>query len=129
MPAKKTSTKKTTAKATKKVVKKEEKAVKAKPVAKKVAKSAKAVERRPKKDLIVAHQTHQKDTGSPQVQVAILTDRINMLTDHLKLHPKDNHSRRGLIMMVGKRRKLLGYLQMKNKAEYETIIEKLNIRK
>ena len=63
-----------------------------------------------KQELIQGHQTHGKDTGSPEVQVAMLTDRINQLTDHLRTHSKDFHSRRGLLMMVGKRRRLLQYL-------------------
>lgn len=72
---------------------------------------------------------HPKDTGSHQVQVAILTERINQLAKHLEGHPKDNHSRRGLLIMVGKRRKLLNYLKSVNKKAYEELLEKLDLRK
>lgn len=82
-----------------------------------------------KKKIIKKHQTHEKDTGSPQVQVAILTHRINDLTEHLKEHKKDNHSRRGLFLMVGKRRKLLQYLKNNDKEEYEKVIATLDLRK
>ncbi len=82
-----------------------------------------------KKKVIKDFSAHQKDTGSPQVQVAILTKRIEELSQHLEEHPKDNHSRRGLLMMVGKRRKLLNYLRLHKKSEYETILEKLKLRK
>ena len=70
-----------------------------------------------------------EDTGSPEVQVAILTKRINDLTEHLKVHKKDHHSRRGLLKMVGKRRNLLNYLKSKDIERYRTLIEKLGIRK
>jgi small subunit ribosomal protein S15 len=82
-----------------------------------------------KKKVIEKHSLHAKDTGSHQVQVAILTERVTELSKHLELHPKDNHSRRGLLMMVGKRRKLLNYLRESNKKVYDELIEKLNIRK
>ena len=82
-----------------------------------------------KKQIIAKHQSHQKDTGSPQVQIAILTERITSLTEHLKIHKKDNHSRRGLLMMVGKRRKLLNYLKNRNLGEYQKTIAELNLRK
>ncbi len=82
-----------------------------------------------KKSVITKHQTHGKDTGSPQVQVAILTEKINSLTDHLKAHKKDKHSRRGLIGMVGQRRKLLRYLQMNDTKAYQTLIKDLGLRK
>ncbi len=82
-----------------------------------------------KKGVITKHQTHGKDTGSPQVQVAILTEKITSLTDHLKTHKKDKHSRRRLIGMVGKRRKLLRYLQMNNAKVYQGLIKTLGIRK
>lgn len=82
-----------------------------------------------KKQVIGDFATHQKDTGSPQVQIAILTKRIEELSQHLEEHPKDNHSRRGLLIMVGKRRKLLNYLRLHKKSEYETILEKLKLRK
>lgn len=82
-----------------------------------------------KQQVITTHQTHQKDTGSPQVQIAILTEKIARLTEHLKEHPKDKHSRRGLIGMVGKRRKLLRYLQYNNTDIYQEVVEKLGLRK
>lgn len=100
-----------------------------KKVAKKVAAKKPKSVKKPKEEVIKEYQSHSKDTGSPQVQVAILTDRINSLTGHLKMHPKDNHSRRGLIMMVGKRRKLLNYLQQKDKDQYQKILETLELRK
>ena len=82
-----------------------------------------------KKSVIAGHQQHDKDTGSVHVQVAILTARINHLTEHLKTHKKDNHSRRGLIQMVGKRRKLLDYLKNRKADEYQKLIEELGLRK
>lgn len=82
-----------------------------------------------KQALIAANQTHEGDTGSPEVQIAILTARINDLTEHLKRNNNDHHSRRGLLKMVGKRRNLLGYLQKKDIERYRAIIEKLGIRK
>lgn len=87
------------------------------------------MKREHKKKVIGTHALHSKDTGSHQVQVAILTERINELSKHLEKHPKDNHSRRGLLMMVGKRRKLLNYLKSSHKKGYEEILEKLNLRK
>jgi len=82
-----------------------------------------------KKKVISDFATHQKDTGSPHVQIAILTRRIEELSKHLEEHPKDNHSRRGLLMMVGKRRKLLNYLRLHKKRDYEEILKKLKLRK
>lgn len=82
-----------------------------------------------KKKIIKSFATHDKDTGSPPVQVAILTERINQLTGHLTKHKKDEHSRRGLLMMVGKRRRLLAYLRNKSKDTYEGILDKLKLRK
>ena len=82
-----------------------------------------------KQAIIAANQAHDYDTGSPEVQIAILTTRIAELTEHLKSNPQDNHSRRGLFKMVGKRRNLLGYLQKKDINRYRAIIEKLGIRK
>ena len=79
--------------------------------------------------IIEANRTHEGDTGSPEVQVAILTERIAQLTEHLKQHPQDNHSRRGLLKMVGKRRKMLDYLAKKDIERYRAIIAKLGIRK
>ncbi len=72
---------------------------------------------------------HATDTGSPEVQVALLTERINHLTEHLKVHKKDNHSRRGLLMMVGKRRRLLRYLQDKDVERYRSLIAKTGLRR
>ncbi|MBE7020065.1 MAG: 30S ribosomal protein S15 [Ruminococcaceae bacterium] len=82
-----------------------------------------------KQEIITTYQLKEGDTGSPEVQIAILTDRINHLTEHLKTHKKDHHSRRGLLMMVGKRKNLLAYLMKKDIERYRVIIEKLNIRK
>ena len=82
-----------------------------------------------KQALIAANQTHEGDTGSPEVQIAILTARINDLTEHLKRNNNDHHSRRGLLKMVGKRRDLLGYLHKKDIERYRAIIEKLGLRK
>ena len=79
--------------------------------------------------IIEANRTHPTDTGSPEVQVAILTERINQLTEHLKVHTHDNHSRRGLYKMIGKRRSLLDYLAKKDIERYRTLIAKLGIRK
>ena len=82
-----------------------------------------------KNDIIQEHRTHNTDTGSPEVQIAMLTKRINQLTDHLKEHKKDFHSRRGLLKMVGKRRGLLNYLRNKSPERYRNIIGKLGLRK
>ncbi len=82
-----------------------------------------------KTELIGAYKTHEGDTGSPEVQVAILSERINYLTEHFKSHAKDHHSRRGLLMLVGKRRRLLDYLKTKDVQRYSDLIRKLNIRK
>ena len=82
-----------------------------------------------KQALIEQYATHPGDTGSPEVQIAILTFRINQLTEHLKVNQKDHHSRRGMLKMVGHRRNLLGYLQRKDIERYRAIIAKLNIRK
>ncbi|MDR2753147.1 MAG: 30S ribosomal protein S15 [Oscillospiraceae bacterium] len=79
--------------------------------------------------LMAEYATHQGDTGSPEVQIALLTRRINELTEHLKIHKKDHHSRRGLLMMVGHRRNLLTYLQKKDIARYRNLIARLGIRK
>ena len=79
--------------------------------------------------IIAAYATHEGDTGSPEVQVALLTKRINDLTGHLKEHKKDHHSRRGLLMMVGHRRNLLTYLQKKDIERYRSLIVRLGIRK
>jgi small subunit ribosomal protein S15 len=82
-----------------------------------------------KTEIIEKYKLHEGDTGSPEVQVAILTERINHLNEHLKMHKKDHHSRRGLLKMVGARRGLLNYLQDKDIERYRVIIEKLNLRK
>ena len=82
-----------------------------------------------KTEIIKKYAIHEGDTGSPEVQIAVLTQRINTLTEHLKVHKKDHHSRRGLLKMVGDRRNLLNYLQKKDIERYRTIIGKLNIRK
>ena len=82
-----------------------------------------------KKEVIKKHQAHGKDTGSPQVQIAILTEKIAKLSEHLKTHAKDKHSRRGLIGMVGKRRKMLRYLQLNDAAQYSTVTSALGLRK
>ena len=82
-----------------------------------------------KKDIIAKHGRDENDTGSPEVQVALLTARINHLTEHLKIHKKDHHSRRGLLKMVGHRRNLLNYLMKKDISRYRAIIAKLGIRK
>ena len=79
--------------------------------------------------VIEANRTHPTDTGSPEVQIAILTARINELTEHLRMHKHDNHSRRGLYKMIGKRRKLLDYLANKDVERYRALIAKLGIRK
>lgn len=75
------------------------------------------------------HGVHQKDTGSSHVQVAVLTERINELSKHLELHPKDDHSRRGLLGLVGKRRKHLNYLRLHKKEDYEALLKNLKLRK
>ncbi len=82
-----------------------------------------------KQGIIDTYKLHESDTGSPEVQIAILTERINHLTGHLKTHKKDHHSRRGLLKMVGQRRGLLNYLIKIDITRYRTIIEKLNLRK
>ncbi len=82
-----------------------------------------------KQEIITKYQLHEGDTGSSEVQIAILTERINHLNDHLKTHKKDHHSRRGLLKMVGARRGLLNYLQKNDIERYRTIVEKLGLRK
>ena len=78
---------------------------------------------------IGAHRTHATDTGSPEVQVALLTERINHLTEHLRLHKKDHHSRRGLLMLVGRRRRLLDYVKDNDVERYRALIARLGLRK
>ena len=82
-----------------------------------------------KAEIIKSYATTKSDTGSPEVQVAILSERINTLTEHFKTHVKDNHSRRGLLKMVSQRRQLLDYLKRTNEGRYKSIIEKLGIRR
>lgn len=82
-----------------------------------------------KTEVIHQYATHEGDTGSPEVQIAVLTARINELTEHMKLHHKDKHSQRGLLKMVGKRRNMLAYLQNKDIERYRSLIERLGLRK
>ncbi len=82
-----------------------------------------------KQEIINNYKLHDNDTGSPEVQIAILTERITYLTDHFKIHKKDHHSRRGLLKIVGQRRRLLDYLKKKDVERYRVIIEKLGIRR
>lgn len=81
-----------------------------------------------KKEIIDRHRIHNEDTGSPEVQIALLTERINYLTEHLKVHKKDHHSRRGLLKMVGRRRALLNYLLREEPERYRAIVSKLGLR-
>jgi small subunit ribosomal protein S15 len=82
-----------------------------------------------KETIIAKHATHDGDTGSPEVQIALLTARIESLTEHLKTHKKDHHSRRGLLMMVGQRRRLLNYLQARDLERYRALVKELELRK
>ena len=82
-----------------------------------------------KQEIINTYKRDENDTGSPEVQIALLTERITELTEHLKIHKKDNHSRRGLLKMIGKRRNLLNYLAKKDVERYREIVKKLNLRK
>ena len=82
-----------------------------------------------KQEIINTYKREENDTGSPEVQIALLTERINELTEHLKVHKKDNHSRRGLFKMIGKRRNLLNYLAKKDLPRYREIVKQLNLRK
>ena len=88
-----------------------------------------ALEREQKMGIITQFQTHAADTGSPEVQIALLTERITVLTDHLRAHKHDHHSRRGLLKMVGKRRRLLAYLADKDIERYRATIARLGLRK
>jgi small subunit ribosomal protein S15 len=83
----------------------------------------------PKSETIAEHRLHETDTGSPEVQVALLTGRINHLTEHLKVHKKDHHSRRGLLMLVGQRRRMLDYLRRNDIERYRALIAKLGLRR
>ena len=87
------------------------------------------VQKERKGNLITEFQIHGTDTGSAPVQVAILTERINLLTEHFKVHRKDHHSRRGLLKMVGQRRKLLEYLKTTDQSEYKKVLDRLHLRK
>mgnify|MGYP006272886009 CR=1 FL=1 len=87
------------------------------------------LEKDAKAAVMAPHRKHDTDTGSPQVQIAILTERINQLTEHLKTHQKDHHSRRGLLTMVGRRRRLLSYLQRKDLEAYRELTDSLGIRR
>lgn len=82
-----------------------------------------------KKEIIEKFRTHESDTGSPEVQVALLTNRINFLTEHFKAHKKDHHSRRGLLMLVGQRKRLLNYLREKDITRYRSLAKSLKLRK
>ncbi|MDX2439034.1 MAG: 30S ribosomal protein S15 [Desulfobacterales bacterium] len=82
-----------------------------------------------KKKLIEKFRLHEEDTGSPEVQIGLLTNRISYLTEHLKIHKKDHHSRRGLLMLVGRRRRLLNYVKFKDVNRYRTIIETLGLKR
>ncbi len=88
-----------------------------------------AINKEDKQDIIKEYQIHENDTGSPEVQLAILTQEINNLTEHLKIHKKDFHSRRGLLKKVGRRRRLLEYLKAKDIERYKSLIKKLGLRK
>jgi small subunit ribosomal protein S15 len=87
-----------------------------------------ALEKEDKTTLIGDYQIHESDTGSPEVQIALLSERISQLQEHLKLHTHDHHSRRGLLKLVGRRRRLLAYLSEKDRERYRTIIERLGLR-
>src|SRR5699024_2574072 len=88
-----------------------------------------AISKERKAEIINEFKMHENDTGSPEVQIAILTDEINNLNEHLRVHKKDHHSRRGLLKMVGKRRNLLNYLRKKDVTRYRNLIEKLGLRR
>ncbi|MBS4189278.1 30S ribosomal protein S15 [Bacillus sp. FJAT-49705] len=88
-----------------------------------------AITKERKNELINEYKTHENDTGSPEVQIAVLTEEINKLNDHLRTHKKDHHSRRGLLKMVGKRRNLLTYLRNKDVQRYRVLINKLGLRR
>ncbi|MDA8168451.1 MAG: 30S ribosomal protein S15 [Nitrospiraceae bacterium] len=88
-----------------------------------------ALDKEKKQDIIGQYKIHETDTGSAEVQIALLSERISYLTEHFKTHAKDHHSRRGLLMLVGKRRKLLDYLKSSNRPRYEKVVESLGLRK
>ncbi len=87
------------------------------------------MEKEERTEIITEHKRHESDTGSPEVQIALLSSRIAKLTEHLRIHKKDHHSRRGLLKMVGQRRRLLRYLQNSDIARYRAIVEKLGLRR
>jgi small subunit ribosomal protein S15 len=87
------------------------------------------IDKEKKQNIISEYKQHEKDTGSPEVQIAILSNRIGYLTEHFKTHAKDHHSRRGLLKLVSQRRKLLDYVKSKNKERYDSVIGRLGIRK
>jgi small subunit ribosomal protein S15 len=82
-----------------------------------------------KSEVIEKHRTHETDTGSPEVQVALMTERVRYLTEHLKLHPKDHHTRLGLLRLVGRRRRLLDYLARRDISRYRSLVEQLGLRR
>ena len=82
-----------------------------------------------KAEVIQQHRTHDTDTGSPEVQVSLMTDRVRYLTEHLKAHPKDHHSRRGMLRLVGRRRRLLDYLARRDITRYRSLVEQLGLRR
>jgi small subunit ribosomal protein S15 len=82
-----------------------------------------------KSEVIEKHRTHESDTGSPEVQVALMTERVRYLTEHLKLHPKDHHTRLGLLRLVGRRRRLLDYLARRDISRYRSLVEQLGLRR
>lgn len=88
-----------------------------------------SLEKDKKQSIISEYKTHEKDTGSPEVQIAILSERIGYLTEHFKTHQKDHHSRRGLLKMVSQRRRLLDYLKGSSKERYEKVVERLGLRR
>lgn len=88
-----------------------------------------ALEKEEKSQIINGYQIHETDTGSPEVQVALLTERINQLIEHLRVHTHDHHSRRGLLKLVGRRRRLLNYLQSKDRERYHNVINRLGLRR
>ncbi len=88
-----------------------------------------AITQERKNELISEYKTHENDTGSPEVQIAVLTEEINNLNNHLRIHKKDHHSRRGLLKMVGKRRNLLNYLRNNDVTRYRTLIQNLGLRR
>ncbi len=87
------------------------------------------IDKKEKEAIIKTSRLHESDTGSPEVQVALLSEKITKLSDHLKVHKKDNHSRRGLLQMVNKRRRLLSYLKKKNEERYQVLVDRLDLSK